>query len=63
MSDNLEPSGYGALIEAQIADRFGGDEVCDVVGKHCGTGDFLVKDGPPDHPAVGDVLVFARDVG
>jgi diaminopimelate decarboxylase len=57
MSDNLEPSGYGALIEAQIADRFDGDEVCDVVGKHCESGDFLVKDWPLDRPAVGDVLV------
>jgi diaminopimelate decarboxylase len=57
MSDNLEPSGYGTVIEAQIADRFGGEEVCDVVGKHCETGDFLVKDRPLDRPAVGDVLV------
>jgi diaminopimelate decarboxylase len=57
MSDNLEPSGYGTRFEAELADRFGGEEVCDVVGKHCETGDFLVKDRPLDRPAVGDVLV------
>jgi len=57
MSDNLEPSGYGTLLEAQIADRLGGDEVCQVVGKHCESGDVLVADCPLDRPAVGDVLV------
>jgi diaminopimelate decarboxylase len=57
MSDNLEPSGYGTRLEAQIADRFDGEERCEVVGKHCESGDVLVSDWPLDEPAVGDVLV------
>ena len=32
MSDNLRPMLYGARYEAEIADRFGGDEVCTVAG-------------------------------
>jgi diaminopimelate decarboxylase len=57
MSDNPEPSGYGARIEAQIADRFDGEEICQVVGKHCESGDVLVADWPLSRPSVGDVLV------
>ena len=57
MSDNLEPSGYGTRLEAQIADRFDGEEICQVVGKHCESGDVLVGDCPLDRPRVGDVLV------
>jgi diaminopimelate decarboxylase len=57
MSDNPEPSGYDTRIEAQIADRFDGEEVCQVVGKHCESGDVLVADCPLDRPSVGDVLV------
>jgi diaminopimelate decarboxylase len=57
MSDNLEPSGYGTRLEARIADRFDGDEICDVVGKHCESGDVLAYGCPLDRPRVGDVLV------
>ena len=32
MSDNLRPMLYGARYEAEIADRFGGDELCTVAG-------------------------------
>ena len=57
MSDNTEPAGYGTRLEAQIADRFDGDEICQVVGKHCESGDVLVADCPLDRPVPGDVLV------
>jgi diaminopimelate decarboxylase len=58
MSDNLRPMLYGAAYEAAIADRVGGDgEPCQVVGKHCESGDVLVRDVRLPAPRRGDVLV------
>jgi diaminopimelate decarboxylase len=57
MSDNLRPMLYGARYEAEIADRFGGEELCTVAGKHCESGDILVRDVFLDDPSPGDVLV------
>jgi diaminopimelate decarboxylase len=57
MADNLRPVLYGARYEAEIADRFGGDTVCTVVGMHCESGDVLVTDVKLDDPRPGDVLV------
>jgi diaminopimelate decarboxylase len=57
MSDNLRPMLYGARYEAEIADRFGGDDVCTIAGMHCESGDVLVRDAVLDDPRVGDVLV------
>jgi diaminopimelate decarboxylase len=57
MSDNLRPMLYGARYEAEVADRFGGEELCTVVGKHCESGDVLVRDVPLSDPRPGDVLV------
>jgi diaminopimelate decarboxylase len=58
MSDNLRPMLYGARYEAEIADRFGGEELCTVAGMHCESGDILVRDVPLDDPRPGDVLVI-----
>ena len=58
MSDNLRPMLYGALYEAQIADRFGGGTRCHVVGQHCESGDILVRDADLNEPAAGDLLVM-----
>jgi diaminopimelate decarboxylase len=58
MSDNLRPMLYGARYEAEIADRFGGDELCTIAGMHCESGDILVRDVPLDDPRPGDVLVI-----
>jgi diaminopimelate decarboxylase len=58
MSDNLRPMLYGAQYEAEIADRFGGDDICTVAGKHCESGDVLVRDIALDDPRAGDVLVI-----
>jgi len=58
MSDNLRPMLYGARYEAEIADRFGGDDVCTIAGMHCESGDVLVRDVPLDRPRQGDVLVI-----
>jgi len=57
MSDNLRPMLYGARYEAEIAERFGGDELCTIAGMHCESGDILVRDVLLDDPRPGDVLV------
>ena len=57
MSDNLRPMLYGARYEAEIADRFGGEDVCTIAGMHCESGDILVRDATVStNPRVGDVL-------
>jgi diaminopimelate decarboxylase len=58
MSDNLRPMLYGARYEAEIADRLGGDVLCTIAGKHCESGDILVRDVNLDDPRAGDVLVI-----
>ncbi len=58
MSDNLRPMLYGARYEAQVADRFGGRDLCTVAGMHCESGDILVRDVFLDDPRPGDVLVM-----
>jgi hypothetical protein len=39
MADNLEPMVYGQRFEATITNRVGGGELCDLVGRHCESGD------------------------
>jgi diaminopimelate decarboxylase len=57
MSDNLRPMLYGSLYEAQIADRFGGGTPTRLTGKHCESGDVIVRDVELNDPRVGDVVV------
>ena len=58
MSDNLRPMLYDAVYEAAIADRMDAPgEPCTVVGKHCESGDELVRDASLPDPRPGDVLV------
>ena len=58
MSDNLRPMLYGAAYDAALADRIGaGGSPCTVVGKHCESGDVLVRDVRLPDPRPGDVLV------
>ncbi|MEY2513935.1 MAG: diaminopimelate decarboxylase [bacterium] len=57
MSDNLRPMLYGAVYEAQIADRFGGGTPSRLTGKHCESGDIIVRDVELCDPRVGDVVV------
>ena len=58
MSDNLRPMLYGSVYEAIIADRplATPTERCQVAGKHCESGDVIVRDAPLPEPAPGDVL-------
>jgi diaminopimelate decarboxylase len=57
MSDNLRPMLYGSVYEAQVADRFGGGTHARLAGKHCESGDVIVRDVELDDPRVGDVIV------
>jgi len=57
MSDNLRPMLYGASYEAHVADRFGGATSCVLAGKHCESGDVIVREALLDDPRPGDVIV------
>jgi diaminopimelate decarboxylase len=59
MSDNMRPMLYGAVYEALVADRAlaNGSERCHIAGKHCESGDVIVRDVTLPDPAPGDVLV------
>jgi diaminopimelate decarboxylase len=57
MSDNLRPMLYGASYEAHVADRFGGSTRCVLAGKHCESGDVIVREALLDDPRPGDVIV------
>jgi diaminopimelate decarboxylase len=57
MSDNLRPMLYGSLYQAEIASRPGGSTRVHLAGKHCESGDVLIRDALLDDPAPGDVLV------
>jgi diaminopimelate decarboxylase len=57
MSDNLRPMLYGAEIEAHVADRFDGSTSCALAGKHCESGDVLLREALLDDPRAGDVIV------
>jgi len=65
MSDNLRPMLYGAQYEAHIADRMrlgtdrGAQERtrCVLAGKHCESGDVIVREALLDDPRPGDVIV------
>jgi diaminopimelate decarboxylase len=57
MSDNLRPMLYGARYQAEIADRLGGSTRVHLAGKHCESGDLLIRDVLLDDPRPGDVVV------
>jgi diaminopimelate decarboxylase len=57
MSDNLRPMLYGAAYEAHVADRLHGATRCVLAGKHCESGDIVVRDALLDDPKPGDVIV------
>jgi len=59
MSDNLRPMLYGSEYDAAIANRMTapGTVRCHVAGKHCESGDVIVRDALLPDPAPGDVVV------
>ena len=58
MSDNLRPMLYGSKYEALVADRplAAATERCHIAGKHCESGDVIVRDARLADPAPGDVI-------
>ena len=58
MSDNLRPMLYGSKYEALVADRplASGGELCKLAGKHCESGDVIVREVWLSDPAPGDVI-------
>jgi diaminopimelate decarboxylase len=58
MSDNLRPMLYGSRYEAVVADRplAAGTETCQLAGKHCESGDVIVRDVSLAGPEPGDVI-------
>jgi diaminopimelate decarboxylase len=57
MSDNLRPMLYGTRYEAYVADRLDGDTECVLAGKHCESGDVIVREALLADPRPGDVIV------
>lgn len=59
MSDNLRPMLYGSRYEAALANRMlaTGGEICHLAGKHCESGDVIVRDAHLQSPAPGDLVV------
>ena len=58
MSDNLRPMLYGSTYEALVADRplAAAGERCRLAGKHCESGDVVIRDVALPDPAPGDVV-------
>ena len=58
MSDNLRPMLYGSVYEALVANRASapGKERCRLAGKHCESGDVIVRDVMLADPRPGDVI-------
>jgi len=59
MSDNARPILYGSKYEAFLAREVGADRdrTVTIVGKHCESGDLLIRDAAvPEDLAVGDIL-------
>jgi len=59
MSDNIRPMLYGARYEGMLANKANlpADTTVTVAGKHCESGDILIKDAQIARPEPGDILV------
>jgi diaminopimelate decarboxylase len=57
MGDNLEVSLYGQAFEPGIVGKTGDEVTCDIVGRHCESGDTLAWDASVVNPQVDDLLV------
>ncbi len=59
MSDNLRPMLYGSRYEAIVGNRAldQATDRCHIAGKHCESGDVIVRDAHLASPKVGDVIV------
>ncbi len=58
MADNIRPMLYGAVYEAEVADRIGDSTACRLVGMHCESGDILIEEARLEDPRVGDMVAI-----
>ena len=58
MGDNLEPMMYGTRFAPAIVDRERPPETCELVGRHCESGDILAPGVRLATPAVDDLVVM-----
>jgi diaminopimelate decarboxylase len=58
MTDNIRTALYGSKYEAFVVDNADKprDVICDIVGKHCESGDVVVKNSPLQACKAGDTL-------
>lgn len=58
MTDNIRTALYGSQYEAFVVNNADKprDMICDVVGKHCESGDVIVKNSPLQHCKAGDII-------
>ena len=58
----MRPMLYDAPYDADLVDRVGAAGTpCTVVGKHCESGDVLIRETTLPAPRVGDVLAMANN--
>ncbi len=58
MGDNLEVALYGQPFAPSVVGHAGPAELCDVVGRHCESGDYLAQDVYLADPRVGDLITI-----
>lgn len=56
MGDNLEVALYGQAFEPSVIDRAGDEEIVDVEGRHCESGDRIARGVRVVRPNVGDLI-------
>ncbi|ACI18566.1 diaminopimelate decarboxylase [Dictyoglomus thermophilum] len=57
MSDNIRPSLYGAKYSALVITKNEKETIFSIAGKHCESGDILIKDFKGPWPNPGDYLI------
>lgn len=58
MGENLERALYGQRFQPWVVGRAGEEVTCDLVGRHCETGDIVVSDARLVLPGIGDLVVL-----
>ncbi|MCQ2751750.1 MAG: hypothetical protein MJ189_01430 [Coriobacteriales bacterium] len=58
MTDNIRTALYESKYEAFVVNRATQprDTICDVVGKHCESGDVIVKNSPLQQTKMGEII-------
>jgi diaminopimelate decarboxylase len=61
MADNIRPALYGAIYTAVVANRVNApdDEIVNLAGRYCESGDVLLREASLARPQVGDIVALA----